>query len=347
MIRILYVVGSPEDEEKFASSLLYSRPIEQYEDVRDYMFSFAVVFPDKQWCFPNNLKTESINQAEKVPINEAIRLIISTINPTTVISGMYCKSGHTLYASLFQLLGLQLIGPPTEAAVIASDKIFTRRILTHAGVPMPPGFVLSKHDQEQLHLAINDIGFPCIVKSPCTEDSIATVKASGVDDLNGAIDHCYAYGDDIIVEKFIRGRELRSGVIEDNNGNLIFLPVIEYIINEDEIRNYNDKFPRSANGEVDLKSKHSEGHCWFLDPVKEEVLLEKVKKYSLKAFRLLHCRSYALFDIRVDADGNPFILEANLYCSFSPYGIINVMAKQAGISGKDVIDFAIASASRN
>ena len=326
---------------------MYSRPIEQYEDVCEYKFSFAVVFPDKQWCFPNSLKTESINQSEKVPIYEAIRLITSIINPSAVISGMYCKSGHTLYASLFQLLGLRLIGPTTEAAVLASDKVFTRRILTHAGVPMAPGFVLSKLDQEQLQLAINEIGFPCIVKSPCTEDSIATVKVSGVDDLNGAVDHCYAFGDSIIVEKFIRGRELRSGVIEDSNGNLIFLPVIEYIINEDEIRKYNDKFPRSANGEVDLKSKHSEGHCWFLDSVKDEVLLEKVKKYSLKAFRLLHCRGYALFDLRADSDGNPYILEANLYCSFSPYGIINVMAKHAGISGKDVLDFAVASASRN
>ena len=325
---------------------MFSQPIEQYEDVRDYMFSFAVVFPDNQWCFPNSLKTESINQAEKVPINEAIKFIISTINPTAVISSMFCKSGHTLYASLFQLLGLKLIGPTTESAVLASNKIFTRRILTHAGIPMPPGLVLSKHDQEQLHLAINEIGFPCIVKSPCTEDSIATVKASGVDDLNGAIDHCYAFGDDIIVEKFIRGRELRSGVIEDKNGNLIFLPVIEYDINEDDIRSYNDKYIKSANGEVDLKSKHSKGLCWFLDPAKDEVLLEKVKNYSLKAFRLLHCRGFALFDIRVDSDGNPFVLEVNLYCAFGPYSIINVMAKHAGMSGKDVIDFAIASASR-
>ena len=325
---------------------MYARPIEEYEDVSEYKFSFAVVFPDGKWCLSKSLKIEDIKQAEEVPIFEAIKLILA-MKPDVVISGMYCRSGHTLYTSLIEILGLRLIGPTTEAAIVTSNKAITRRMLTHAGVPMPPGVILSRNDEAQLQSVINDIGFPCIVKSPCIEDSIATVKVHNREELANALNVCSTYSQNIVIEKFIRGRELRSGIIEDANGNLIFLPVIEYNISEDEIRTQDKKFPRTANGDVDLKAKHSKDKSWFLDSMKDHALLAKVKECSVMAFRVLHCRAYALFDIRADHDGNPFILEANLYCAFGPFGIINVMARKAGLSGKDVLDCAIGRAVRN
>ena len=340
---ILYIAGSPENEEKFEVSLLFSRPIEHYEDVLQYKFSFAVVLPSKQWCFPNSLMSESITQAEKVPIYEAIKHILA-INPDVVISTMFCKSGHTLYASLIELLGLPLAGPGTEAAIFGSNKVITRRMLTHAGVPMPPGIILSKDVPNQVQLVKNEWGFPCIVKSPCLEDSNGTVKVNNGDELKDAMDLYYSYGENIVVEKFIIGRELRSGIIEDNNGNQIFLPVIEYNIKEDKIRKTNDKYPPATNGGVDLAAKHTKDYYWFLNSAKDQALLNKVKDLSLKAFRVLHCRGYAIFDMRVDSNGDPFMLEVNNFCAFGPESVIIIMANQANISGKDVLEFAIARA---
>lgn len=325
--------------------MLYSRPIEQYEDVLQKKFSFAVVFPDKLWCIANSLKSESIKRAEKVPIYEAIKQILA-INPDAVISCLYCKSGHTLYSSLVELLGLPLVGASSEAAVLSANKVLTRRMLSHAGVPMPPGIILSKDVPNQVQLVMNGFEFPCIVKSPCMEDSTGIVKVNNGDELKDAMDLLYSYGgENIVVEKFIIGRELRSGVIEDNKGNLIFLPVIEYNIKEDKIRSYKEKLQRTVDGEVQ-KAKHTGGY-WFLDSAKDQALVDKVKEVSLKAFRVLHCRSYALFDIRADSNGDPFILEANLFCGFSPESVVIIMANQARISGKDVMDFAIARAVRD
>merc|ERR1712050_265624 len=49
-----------------------------------------------------------------------------------------------------------------------------------------------------------------------------------------------------------------------------------------------------------------------------------------EAHRVLKCRHYSLYDLRVDANEQPYILEAALFCSFSPLSVIPAMAQQAG-----------------
>jgi D-alanine-D-alanine ligase len=55
----------------------------------------------------------------------------------------------------------------------------------------------------------------------------------------------------------------------------------------------------------------------------------------------LGCRQYILFDFRIDPKGQPWFLEAGLYCSFAPKSVISCMAKAAGISLKELLMTAI------
>ena len=48
------------------------------------------------------------------------------------------------------------------------------------------------------------------------------------------------------------------------------------------------------------------------------------------AHKVLKCRHYSLFDLRIDADEQPYILEACFFCSFSPFSVIPSMAQHAG-----------------
>lgn len=314
-----------------------------FEEANDYRFSFAVIFPDKMWCFPESLSVAGIDNAEKVPIHEAIRIMYSK-KPDVVMSHLYCRFGHTLYSGLVELLDFPLVGPNAEAALIGSNKIITRRMLQSAGVPVPPGTIHFRSEGNGLYRSNDKIGYPCVVKAACTEDSTGVFVVQKVDELNDALRMCFSKGEGVIVEKYIRGRELRTGVLEDENGNLTFLPVIEYNIKEGSIRTKADKFPRNEEGDVDLAVKHSNGQSWFLHASKDSLLLEKLKAASLAAFRALHCRSYALFDLRADQNGEPYFLEANLYCSYGPDSVVNVMAKHAGITGRDLLKIAVARA---
>jgi len=55
----------------------------------------------------------------------------------------------------------------------------------------------------------------------------------------------------------------------------------------------------------------------------------------------LRCRHYSLFDFRIDPSGQPWFLEAGLYCSFARKSVISVMAKAAGIPLDDLFATAI------
>merc|ERR1712087_869336 len=59
-------------------------------------------------------------------------------------------------------------------------------------------------------------------------------------------------------------------------------------------------------------------------------LHERIDSMVKMAHKVLKCRHYSLYDLRIDADEQPYILKAALFCSFSPLSVIPAMAAHAG-----------------
>ena len=83
---------------------------------------------------------------------------------------------------------------------------------------------------------------------------------------------------------------------------------------------------------------------WFLDPSKDGELIEKTQQESLKAFRALGLEDFGLFDYRVDENGDPWFLESNIFCSFSPRSKLNMLAKNSGISDEELFVMMVKNA---
>ena len=83
---------------------------------------------------------------------------------------------------------------------------------------------------------------------------------------------------------------------------------------------------------------------WFLDPSKEGELINRIQQQSYRAFRELGLQDFALFDFRVDREGNPFFLECNLFCSFGQQSVVNVIAKTSGITDEHLFDMMVENA---
>ena len=79
--------------------------------------------------------------------------------------------------------------------------------------------------------------------------------------------------------------------------------------------------------------------AWILDP--NDPITQKVQQVAKRCHQALGCRHYSLFDFRIDPKGQPWFLEAGLYCSFSPKSVISSMAKAAGIPLNDLLITAI------
>merc|ERR1712232_324626 len=70
----------------------------------------------------------------------------------------------------------------------------------------------------------------------------------------------------------------------------------------------------------------------------DPVLRGKLEQIALTSHRALGCRDYSLYDVRVDPDGEPYFLEACLYCSFAPKSVIVLMAAARGLDQSRVFE---------
>ena len=92
---------------------------------------------------------------------------------------------------------------------------------------------------------------------------------------------------------------------------------------------------------VFILGKSPENKPWFLDPRKEEKLIHRIQQQSCRAFRELGLHDFGLFDFRVDVEGNPFLLECNLFCSFGPQSVVNIVAKNSGFTDESLFDMMV------
>jgi D-alanine-D-alanine ligase len=143
----------------------------------------------------------------------------------------------------------------------------------------------------------------------------------------------------VIVEEYIElGREVRCGIIV-KDGELVGLPLEEYLVNSHKpIRNYADKLKQGDDGNLYLTAKDNI-KAWIVNT--HDPITQKVQEVAKKCHQALGCRHYSLFDFRIDPNGEPWFLEAGLYCSFAPKSVISSMAKAAGIPLNELLIIAI------
>ena len=91
--QILHVVGSPSDEYNFCNNFLYAAACHPGEE---FVFCFAVVFPDGKWSFLSTLKEAALEQEKKVNTDEAAARIIAW-SPDAIHSHLFCVRGQTIY----------------------------------------------------------------------------------------------------------------------------------------------------------------------------------------------------------------------------------------------------------
>lgn len=324
---VLHLVGSRQDEFYHDLSLVYARACDGCPDLdrKRFDFHFAVVHLDGLWSFPADLEEVSLREAARVPIAKAVATI-GDLAPDVMVPHMFCVEGMTRFRSLFALLEIPFLGSHEYTIWPATDKATTKQLLTAHGVSVPRGEVMEKGRREKR----TSVRVPLVVK-PCNEDNsrgITLVKKE--EDFAAALEYAFSFDPRVVVDEYIAGREVRAAAIEEEDGSLTVLPKVEYFL--EDIRTSAHKLQTDKSGKLSsdaIKAAKKEGdrQCPAdLSPA----LHERIDAMVREGHRALSCRHYSLWDIRVDADEQPYILEAALFCSFSPLSVIPVMAQHAG-----------------
>lgn len=216
--------------------------------------------------------------------------------------------GGTLQA-LLDLVGIPYTGSGMLGSAMAMDKDITKRLLRDAGVPTAE-WLMAPASAEEVE---SKLGYPVVVK-PSKQGStvgLSVVKERG--DLAAAVERAFDYDDEVMLERFVPGRELTVPVVGDEA-----LPVGE-IISKNEIFDYEAKYQPGLAEEI------------FPAEIPDAVTRE-AQRLALETHRVLKLEGFSRVDFRMDPDGGLWCLEVNTLPGMTSNSLVPKSARAAGLS---------------
>lgn len=209
--------------------------------------------------------------------------------------------------------GIKYTGSGYLGSAIAMNKEVTKIMLRSSGIPVPEGVVLSKGEYAE-------VGFPCVVK-PCSGgSSVGTSMVGSKSEYAAALELAFKYEDHVLVERFIKGRELTVGVMGGKA-----MPVIEII-------------PKA--GWYDYKNKYQAGLTEEICPAPISAEdTERIQRLAERVHTALMIDVYCRADFLMDNDsGELYCLEANTLPGMTPTSLIPQMGREQGLDFGEVCE---------
>ncbi|MFH0828349.1 MAG: D-alanine--D-alanine ligase [Candidatus Omnitrophota bacterium] len=214
--------------------------------------------------------------------------------------------------SILEGLKLRYTSSGVKSSSLAMDKVSAKKIFRENGLPVPAEAVIERAVYSRNKKVDAGFSFPWVIKPATHGSSIGLSIAYKEADVAAAIEKALALDDRILVEEFIKGRELTVGILENKP-----LSVIEIIPN---------------GGIFDYQAKYSKGLTEYIVPAElDEAIARQAQKIAWEAHRLLGCSGCSRVDIILDKKNNPYILEVNTIPGFTATSLLPKAAKHAGI----------------
>ena len=219
----------------------------------------------------------------------------------------------------FDMFGIKYTGSGYLGSALAMNKELSKVLFRHSGIPTPAGIVLEKGAE-----SYEDVGFPCVVK-PCSGgSSVGTSIVYSRDEYDAALEFAFRFEARVLVERYVKGRELTVGVMDGRA-----MPVIEII-------------PKS--GWYDYKNKYQAGLTEELCPAplspEDTDRVQRLAERVAEALMIdVYCRADFLMD---ESDGQLYCLEANTLPGMTPTSLVPQMGAAQGMDFGEVCEKIIA-----
>lgn len=244
--------------------------------------------------------------------------------------GIQGQARYTQVPSILEMVGIPYVGSGPLAHSLSLDKVVAKMIFLQHGLPTPEFAVLDNPNFDP-----PEIEYPLIVKPKNEAVSFGIRIVQNEDELREAAQVIFdEFHQAALVEQYIEGREINVGIIGNNPAEV--LQPAEVLFGEGGPRIYT----------VEDKKRKSGREIGFECPANlSEEQSKKAQEIALKAFKVLGCFDCARIDMRLDAEGNFYILEINSLPSLGQHGSYVMAAAQAGLDFPGLINRLVEEAS--
>ncbi len=206
----------------------------------------------------------------------------------------------------FDMLQIPYTSCGTLESALTFNKYFCNQVVRQLGGRVAPSLVLYSPKDYSPQQIVNQLGLPVFVKPNNGGSSVGMSKADSIEELPKAIETAFAESKEVLVEGFVKGRELTMGVFE-KAGQLMPLPITE-IKSANDFFDYEAKYNSTLNEEITPAPIPNE---WTKD----------IKETSLKLYRGLHLKGVVRFDY-IYSDKGLYFLEVNTVPGLSEQSIV-------------------------
>jgi D-alanine-D-alanine ligase len=228
---------------------------------------------------------------------------------------------------LLEILGIPYTGSGVLACMRSMDKVLSKHLLREAGIPTPEFFAFNETAFKGLGAAgvlpamEERLDFPIVVK-PAAQGSALGIKfARTAADVPGALVAAFSYDTRVLLERYVRGRDLAVSVLEG-----AALPVVEAVPRDEEF--------------YDFESRYEIGRTTFVCPAGlPEPITARAQALAVATYELLGCHGVARVDIMLETETSElFVLEANVIPGMTDTSLLPQAAEAAGITFEALVE---------
>jgi D-alanine-D-alanine ligase len=285
----------------------------------------------------DNPKLIQLNQAKKnlalVPTQDRKELMSFSGNQLQeslsldvifpMLHGTYGEDGTV--QGLLKLANIPFVGAGVLGSAVGMDKDVMKRLLREARIPTANFITLYDHhrDQHTFEGVVEKLGLPFFVKPANLGSSVGITKVKSKEGFEKAIADAFLYDRKILVEEFIRGREIICAVL-GNEEPIVSLP--GEIIPRSEFYSYEAKYIDDDGAEYKIPVELPPG------------MVEKAQQISSDSYRVLCCEGMARVDLFLNEKGEFLVNEINTIPGFTRNSTYPKLWKASGLSCTKLLD---------
>jgi D-alanine-D-alanine ligase len=237
------------------------------------------------------------------------------------LHGRYGEDGAV--QGLLEVLGIPYTGAGVLASALAMNKIFAKKLFQASGLTVAPYRVVQQGHEPDL--ATIGFSLPVVVKPSQEGSSVGVSIVRRAEEYQPALEAAFVYDAEILVEQFIKGREIQVGILEERAlGAIEIVPKKEF---------------------YDYEAKYTPGMADHILPAPlSPDLYRQVLGAGEEAHQALGCCGYSRVDFLVTDEDECYLLEVNTLPGMTALSLLPEIARGAGIGFAELVERILATA---
>jgi D-alanine-D-alanine ligase len=266
---------------------------------------------------PGNQERQLVGISEEGAVGE-----IDVVFP--VLHGTFGEDGTV--QGLLKLANIPFVGASVLGSAIGMDKDVQKRLLRDAKIPVAKFIVLNDPKETSYEKIVKEVGLPFFIKPANLGSSVGVHKVKSKQELSAALKDAFSYDRKVLVEEFIKGRELECAVL-GNEKPIASVP--GEVIPQREFYSYEAKYIDEHDAVLEIPAKVS------------AKTIKRIQELAVKSFQVLYCEGMARVDFFLKENGEVLLNEINTIPGFTKISMYPKLWEASGVSYEKLIDALI------